>query len=340
VTGSTGFKGAWLCFWLAQLGAKVSGVGLRAEKDSIAFKSLDLDKKIKQYYFDITNFKKLDNIIKKKKPNIVFHLAAQSIVSLSYKEPIKTFQTNIIGSANVLESVKRNKIKGLVFITSDKCYLNVNKKTSYKETDILGGLDNYSSSKASAEIIFHSYFKSYDKNKYLSAASARAGNVIGGGDLKKDRIVPDVIRGLISKKNILIRNPNATRPWQHVLEPLSGYLKLGQELLNKRLNSKTKPCWNFGPPPKNCKNVKKITELLLKNWGKHKNKIIVKKNKKFYESQLLSLNIQKAKRELNWRPRLTLEETIKLTIDWYKSYFQKKNMTEVTKDQIIFFTKK
>jgi len=199
VTGSTGFKGAWLCFWLAQLGAKVSGVGLRAEKDSIAFKSLDLDKKIKQYYFDITNFKKLDNIIKKKKPNIVFHLAAQSIVSLSYKEPIKTFQTNIIGSANVLESVKRNKIKGLVFITSDKCYLNVNKKTSYKETDILGGLDNYSSSKASAEIIFHSYFKSYDKNKYLSAASARAGNVIGGGDLKKDRIVPDVIRGLISK---------------------------------------------------------------------------------------------------------------------------------------------
>jgi len=340
VTGSTGFKGAWLCFWLTQLGAKVSGVGLRTEKDSIAFKSLDLDKKIKQYYFNITNLKKIDNIIKKNKPDIIFHLAAQSIVSLSFKEPIKTFQTNILGSANILESVRRNKVKGLVFITSDKCYLNVDKKTSYKENDILGGLDNYSSSKASAEIIFHSYFKSYNKKKYLSAASARAGNVIGGGDFKKDRIVPDIIRGLVSKKNILIRNPNATRPWQHVLEPLSGYLKLGQELLNKKLDSKTKPCWNFGPHTRNCKNVKKITKLILKSWGNHKNKIIIKKNKKFYESQLLSLNIQKAKKELYWQPRLNLNETIKLTIDWYKSYFQKKNMSDVTKNQIIFFIKK
>ncbi len=340
VTGSTGFKGAWLSFWLNYLGSKVVGVGLRPEKDSIIFQSLNLNKKIKQYYININNFKKLNSVVKKEKPDLIFHLAAQSIVSLSYEEPISTFETNILGSLNILETVRKNKINGLVYITSDKCYLNIGKKNSYKESDILGGLDNYSSSKASAEIIFNSYFKSYHVKNYLTTGSTRAGNVIGGGDFKKDRIVPDVIKALKSNKKIFIRNPNSTRPWQHVLEPLSGYLILGHKLIKRELSSKIEPHWNFGPLRKNCKKVIQIVKLLNINWKKNKNKIVIKKSNKFYESQLLSLNINKAKKELSWQPRLSLYETIKLTTNWYKSYFEKKDMNKVTIEQINFFTKK
>ena len=340
VTGSTGFKGAWLSFWLNYLGSKVIGIGLKPERDSVIFQSLNLNKKIKQYYVNINNFKKLNSIIKKEKPDLIFHLAAQSIVSLSYDEPIKTFETNILGSLNVLEAVRKNKISSLVYITSDKCYLNIGKKNSFKESDILGGLDNYSSSKASAEIIFNSYFKSYHMKNYLTSVTTRAGNVIGGGDFKKDRIVPDVIKALKSNRKIFIRNPNATRPWQHVLEPLSGYLILGHKLMKKELSSKIKPNWNFGPLRKNCKKVIQIVKLLNINWSNKPNKIIIKRSDKFYESQLLSLNINKAKKELSWQPRLSLNETIKLTTNWYKAYFKKKDMSKVSIDQINFFIKK
>ena len=322
VTGTTGFKGAWLASWLQLLKSKVIGVGLKPEKGSIIFQSLNLSKKINQYYIDIRNFNKINSIIKKEKPDIIFHLAAQSIVSLSYKKPLETFNTNVIGSANILESVRINKIPHLVYITSDKCYHNLDKKSSYKETDILGGLDNYSSSKASAELIFSSYFHSYFEKKFLSIVSARAGNVIGGGDFKKDRIVPDVIKSLRNEKKIILRNPKATRPWQHVLEPLSGYLTLGHKLINKELKSSLIPSWNFGPQKKNCKKVSFIVQLLIKEWGTKKQEIVFEKNKNFHESQLLSLNIKKAKKELLWEPRLTLNETIKLTSDWYKNYFE------------------
>jgi len=334
VTGSTGFKGAWLSNWLLLLGAKVIGVGLKPEKGSIIFKSLKLNKRIKQYFVDIKNFNKINSIIKKEKPDIVFHLAAQSIVSLSYKNPLETFGTNIIGGANILEAIKVNKIPNLVYITSDKCYLNLNKRGSYKETDILGGLDNYSSSKASAELIFSSYFHSYFKNKFLSAASARAGNVVGGGDFKKDRIVPDVIKSLRSKKKIILRNPKATRPWQHVLEPLSGYLTLGHKLINNELKFSLIPSWNFGPHKKNCKKVSFIVQLLLDEWGAKKQKIVFEKKKNFHESQLLSLNIEKAKKELLWEPRLTLNETIEFTSDWYKDYFLDEDIENISNYQI------
>ena len=201
VTGSTGFKGSWLSYWLFLSGSKVVGVGLKPEEDSILFDSLKLKKKIKQYFIDIKDFDKINKIIKSEKPDIIFHLAAQSIVSTSFTNPLETFGTNIIGSTNILESSRRNKISNLVYITSDKCYLNLGKKDSVKESDLLGGLDNYSSSKASAELVFASYFDSYfKKQKRLSIGSARAGNVIGGGDFKKDRIVPDVIKSLKRKK--------------------------------------------------------------------------------------------------------------------------------------------
>ena len=340
ITGSTGFKGAWLANWLLLLGAKVVGVGLKPEKDSIIFNSLKLNKKIKQYFVDIKNFNKINFIIKKEKPDIIFHLAAQSIVSMSYDKPLETFGTNVIGSANILESVRINGIPNLVYITSDKCYLNLDKKGSYKETDILGGLDNYSSSKASAELVFSSYFHSYYKKDFLTKVSARAGNVIGGGDFKKDRVVPDVIKSLKTGKRILLRNPKATRPWQHVLEPLSGYLTLGQKLINRKLKSNLIPSWNFGPHKKNCKQVNFIVQLLIREWGDRKQKIMLKKNKNFHESQLLSLNIQKAKKELLWEPRLTLDETVKLTVDWYKSYFLYENTEDISNYQIEYFVDK
>ena len=340
ITGSTGFKGAWLSHWLLRLGAKVTGVGLKPENDSIIFKSLNLNSNIKQYFIDIRHFKKINHIIKKEKPDIIFHLAAQSIVSQSYEKPLETFETNVIGSVNILESVRLNKIPNLVYITSDKCYLNLDKTGSYKESDILGGIDNYSSSKASAELIFRSFFLSYFKKDYLSVASTRAGNVIGGGDFKKDRIVPDVIKSLSKKKTIILRNPNATRPWQHVLEPLSGYLILGEKLINKKLKSNLQPSWNFGPHKKNCKNVSEIVKLLIKEWGNKNHKVIINKKKLFHESKFLSLNILKAKKELNWEPRLSFKETVNFTVDWYKNYYFDKKMINITSKQIEDYSNK
>ena len=340
ITGSTGFKGAWLSYWLQELGAKVVGIGLKPEKGSIIFTSLNLNKKIKQYFVDIKNFNKINSIIKKEKPDIIFHLAAQSIVSQSFEKPLETFGTNIIGSTNILETVRINKIPNLVYITSDKCYLNHDKISSYKETDELGGLDNYSSSKAGAELVFFSFFHSYFRKNYLNIASARAGNVIGGGDFKKDRIVPDVIKSLNKKDIILLRRPNATRPWQHVLEPLSGYLILGDKLINKKLKSNLQPNWNFGPPKKNCKTVVYITKSIIKEWGNKKQKIVLNKDELFHESKFLSLNTNKAKKELMWDSRLNFNETVKLTVDWYKSYFLNNKNEGITSSQIEYYISK
>ena len=340
VTGSTGFKGSWLCFWLNNLNANVVGIGLKPEKDSIIFKVLELNKKIKQIYLDINNFKKLNEIIKKEKPDLIFHLAAQSIVSLGYKEPLQTIETNVLGSANILEACRKNKVNNLIYITSDKCYLNKNFSSGYKETDVLGGYDNYSSSKAAAEIIFKSYFNCFFKKKKISAVSARAGNVIGGGDFKKDRIMTDVVQSISAKKNIIIRNPNFIRPWQHVLESLSGYITLGQYILNKKLSNKLTPNWNFGPNSSNHARVIDIVNRTIVKWGNYSKKIIINKKNTFHESEKIFLNINKAKKELNWKPTLSLNETIDLTVDWYKSYFLNKKMTNVTLNQIEIFLDK
>ena len=338
ITGTTGFKGSWLAFWLQNLGAIVNGVSLKPEKNSILFKSFQLDKKINQYFIDINNFNKINDVVKKIKPDIIFHLAAQSIVSESFKMPLKTFQTNILGSANILEATRINHVPHLVYITSDKCYLNFDKKKNFRETDILGGIDNYSSSKASAELIFSSYFKSFfSGSKHLSIASARAGNVIGGGDMKDNRIVPDIIKALHGNKTLNLRNPKATRPWQHVLEPLYGYLLLGNLLFEKKISSKVLPSWNFGPKPHNCKQVSIIIKLVEKLWNKKKLKLKYVKNKFYHESKLLSLNINKANKELKWEPKLSFNDTMKLTVDWYKNYFSKKSSIKLTKDQIEYF---
>ena len=334
ITGNTGFKGTWLSHWLLNMGAKVVGVALPPEKDSVLFKELNLNRRVKQYFFDIKKFDKINQIVKKEKPDLIFHIAAKSIVSYSYIDPLKTFQSNILGSANLLETFRKNNIPSMIYITSDKCYLNLDLKKDYKESDVLGGLDNYSSSKASAELIFSSYFHSYfkEKKKHLSLGTVRAGNVIGGGDMKANRLIPDIVRSIKNDKKILIRNPYSTRPWQHVLEPLSGYLILGQKLLNKKINIKTHPSWNFGPERKNCKNVITIVKKILNHW-KIKKQIIIKKEK-MHEAKFLSLNINKAKRELNWKPKLSLNQTVSFTIDWYKNFFEAKKMQNFSSEQI------
>tara|TARA_B110000967_G_scaffold205684_1_gene250742 strand:- start:916 stop:1980 length:1065 start_codon:yes stop_codon:yes gene_type:complete len=339
VTGSTGFKGAWLCFWLHLLNAKVVGIALKPERDSILFKRLLLSKKIKQIYLDINNFTKLNSTIKKEKPDIIFHLAAQSVVSESYINPLQTITTNVIGSSNILESVRINKIKNLIYITSDKCYLNDGRKKSYSENDILGGEDLYSASKACAELTFEAYYKSFlNKDKKLAFATTRAGNVVGGGDMKKDRIVPDIIKSLKNKTPLIIRSPNSTRPWQHVLEPISGYLKLGDLLMNKKLPDSIKPNWNFGPNKINCKKVIEVVKEVINCWGEEKKINIIKSN--FKEAKLLMISSEKAKKELDWAPSLNFKETISMTVEWYKSCFFENKIEEITKKQIEYFLRK
>ena len=340
VTGSTGFKGSWLCFWLNLLQAKIIGVSLKPEKGSIIFKKLKIEKKIKQYYIDITNFDKFDKIVIKENPDLIFHLAAQSIVSQSYKNPLETINSNIIGSANVLEAARKNNIKNLVYISTDKCYLNDNRKHTYKENDILGGDDIYSSSKAATEIIFSSFHKSFFyKNKKIKYATARAGNVIGGGDMKENRIVPDIYKSILKNKSLIIRIPKAVRPWQHVLEPLYGYLILGSLLINNKISNKVLPNWNFGPNPTNFKTVLDVVKNILFEW-KIKKKIIITKKKEFKESSLLTLDSKKSFKELKWRPKLNFKETIQLTVDWYKAPESNKDLEKITIKQIKFFIDK
>ena len=278
ITGSTGFKGAWLAFWLYKLGSKIVGIGLKPRKEDIVFKALKINEKIKQYYVDINNFNKTNTIFKRFKPDVVFHLAAQSIVSEGYNLPVETFKTNIIGGANILDACKKNKIKNLVFITSDKCYDNKRDK-NFSESDELNGDDPYSASKAGAEIIFHSYVKSFTINKnIINYATGRAGNVTGGGDFRKNGIIPDIVRSIQNKQNLIIRNPSYTRPWQHVLDALNGYLKLGSFLIRNKLNKKLYPSWNFGPNSPKKISVLDLTKKFLKNWNIRKKIKISKKN--------------------------------------------------------------
>ena len=340
ITGNTGFKGSWLSYILFLNGANVMGYSLPLSNENKShYKELNLNNKITQIEGDIRDRNKLISTVENFAPDYVFHLAAQALVRLSYDDPHNTFETNVMGSVNVLDSVLNSKtVQSLVYITSDKCYLNLDKTFSFKEQDVLGGLDNYSSSKASAEIIFSSYFHSFfKKDNFLRLVSTRAGNVIGGGDMKSNRIIPDIIKSYNSNKNIILRNPKATRPWQHVLEPLSGYLLIGHNLINKKLKRNLLPSWNFGPELRNCKNVETITKLFLKRLKVKKLKIRTENKKKFHESKFLSLNINKAKKELKWKPRLNLEKTISFTADWYKKYFDKADVEKFTDNQIQLF---
>ena len=337
VTGATGFKGAWLCYWLKILGAKVYATGNNPNKNKNLFYGLNLEKKIKLNIFDIRNKKKTENILSKIKPEIVFHLAAQPLISKSYTHPTDTYETNIIGTLNILEASRKiSSIKSLICITSDKCYESNNSTIGFKESDRLGGKDPYSGSKACAEIVIKTYYETFFLILKKGLASARAGNVIGGGDFSENRLLPDLIKNIHKNKITYIRNPNYNRPWQHVLEPLYGYL-----LLAKRISKHPKKFsgpWNFGTERNTVTSVMQIANYAVNFWGK--GKIIFKNKKKFYEQENLQLNIYKSKKILKWKPKYSIKESVNITVSWYKNILQKKmKIEEITLKQINDYMK-
>lgn len=333
ITGHTGFKGSWLSYILTNLGADVLGYSLPPLNQNSHFEILGLAKKIHHVEGDICDLTKLKSVICDFEPEFVFHLAAQALVAQSYQEPCTTILTNVCGSANLLDAVREcESIKSLIYVTSDKCYENQEWIWGYRESDILGGADPYSASKGAAELIFSAYLKSFFQFKdHLGAASVRAGNVIGGGDWSANRIVPDFIRAIQNKSSITLRNPGATRPWQHVLEPLSGYMMLALALYDKP--QKWSGSWNFGPDSARVKTVKELTEYLASYLGQG-DIVLGNSSEKFHEARLLQLNCDKAHQLLGWFPRWSSDESIEQTAYWYKQYLSGENMENITKAQI------
>lgn len=339
VTGHTGFKGSWLILWLKYLGANVTGYSLSPNTEPAMFNVLNLQNECVSILGDIRDAVKLNEVFQKYKPDIVFHLAAQPLVRLSYFEPVQTYETNVIGTLNVLEAAKNcPSVRAFVNVTTDKCYENKESNYAYREDDKLGGYDMYSSSKACSEILTSSYRNSFLQNeqgvRHFLLASARAGNVIGGGDWAMDRLVPDCIKAINENQPIQIRNPHSIRPWQHVLEPLAGYLILGEKLLNSEKHEVQAftQSFNFGPNKDSFLTVGEIAKKLVKYY--EKGDIIFDKNDNLHEAKLLMLDIEKSKEVLDWSPIYNSDETIRQTIEWYKRFYLKENMFEFTINQI------
>lgn len=338
VTGHTGFKGSWLTTWLIKLGAKVVGVSKDIPTSPSMFQELHLEDTIKHYQEDIRDLTKMIEIISTEKPEFLFHLAAQPIVSTSYSDPIETISSNVMGTANILEALKVSNHKcTAIIITSDKAYDNVEQVWGYKEDDKMGGKDIYSGSKGAAELIIKSYYYSFLKNENsnIKIAIGRAGNVIGGGDWAKDRIVVDCMQAWSNGEIVEIRAPKATRPWQHVLEPLSGYLNLGAELyINNSLNGEA---FNFGPRAEQNHTVEELLIDLSKYWD-FKEVIEAYKvtgNIPFHEAGLLKLNCDKALFYLKWQANLEYKDTIRFTSEWYFDFYKTgKNILDKTLEQI------
>ena len=340
VTGHTGFKGSWLALWLHMLGAKVIAISKDVPTEPSHYENFN-DFFISDNKFNLNDFDHLCSIINKSKPEFVFHLAAQPLVLESYNDPFNTYNSNTIATLNILESLKRSNHKSsAIIITSDKCYENINKKVKYKENDRLGGIDPYSTSKAAAELVIRGYYESFFKNKNSNVriCSARAGNVMGGGDWAKDRIIPDCIKSWVSNKKVKIRNAKATRPWQHVLEPLSGYLTLATLLKQKaKLNGES---FNFGPSGSSTYTVENLVSEVSKFFPNSKWEI-EKNKKKLYEASLLSLDCRKSHKMLNWKSKLNFKQTAEWTSRWYNTYYNEspKSAIKLTIEQIKKYSK-
>ena len=337
ITGNTGFKGSWLSVWLKMLGAEVYGYSLDTPTQPSMFEILDLEKKVRHHWGDIRNKEELNHYIQHIRPDFIFHLAAQSIVSLSFKKPFETVTTNVIGTVSVLESMLNITWDcTCVLITSDKVYDNMEWIWGYRENDTLGGKDIYSGSKGAAELIIKSYLHSFlHKLPQLKLGIARAGNVIGGGDWAPNRIVPDCFRALSGGDVVEIRCPKATRPWQHVLEPISGYLTLGQYLYEGHVENGE--AFNFGPHAAQPTSVLNVTRDLIKTWGLNADKYIrVVDEISFSEATLLTLNCEKALSQLHWSSTLNYNRCIQMIVDWYRGYYENKteDMYQLTREQI------
>jgi CDP-glucose 4,6-dehydratase len=336
LTGHTGFKGSWLSILLNSLGAKVVGYSLKPNINPNLFDLAKIDREIYASIIgDIRDYEKLKKCIYKFSPDFIVHMAAQPLVRESYDSAKYTYEVNTLGTINILNILNElSFVKSALIITTDKVYFNNNRKSYFKENDLLGGLDPYSSSKSCAELAVNSYNHSFLKKKNIYVATARAGNVIGGGDFSKDRIVPDYFRSLLKKKKLILRSPNSIRPWQHVLDPLYGYLLLLMKLYkNQKLANSS---FNFGPRKVSNQSVSNVINLINKDFN-NSVKVIKKNNttKDYDESKILMLNSNKSKRILNWQNKYNLTESIKLTSLWYKEYLKKKNILKTTQEQIL-----
>ena len=335
ITGHTGFKGAWLSAWLKKIGAEVIGIALEDSNNLSHFNVASIGNGMKDYRLDIRDQKLLNEIILSEKPDFIFHLAAQALVRKSYDDPVDTWSTNVIGTLNILESLRLiNKSCYAVIITSDKCYDNVEWVWGYKETDALGGPDPYSASKGAAELVIRSHVKSFfPKDGKVRIASARAGNVIGGGDWSQDRIIPDCVKAWSEGKTVELRKPHATRPWQHVLEPLSGYLRLAIELKNQ--STVHGEAFNFGPPAKQNQSVLELVEAMALYWNQVKWEDVSSSENGPYESGLLKLNCDKALSFLNWNAVMGFEDTVRMTAEWYSNFYNNPiDISNTTNNQI------
>lgn len=340
ITGHTGFKGSWLSLWLQLLGAKVTGFALAAPTDPNMFGLCDVARRMNSILGDVRDLDALTRALQQSRAEVVIHLAGQSLVRESYKDPVGTFLTNVIGSVNMLEAVRRcDQVRAVVMVTSDKCYKNHEWFWSYREKSQLGGDDPYSASKASAEMAIAAYRHSFFNPKVfqehrVGLATARAGNVIGGGDWAKDRLVPDVMRALMAGQPMRVRNPEATRPWQHVLEPVNGYVTLAEALW--RDGPRFSSPWNFGPFDFNNKNVGSIVASLCAFWGvEHGWERDTKSHP--HENTFLKLDSSKARNLLGWAPKLDLATTLKWIVDWTKAHHGGADLRSVTESQILDF---
>jgi len=334
ITGHTGFKGSWLAAWLEELGAEVSGYALAPPTAPNHYDELNL--KTSSFINDVRDYQELLAAFDESRPEVVFHLAAQPSVLVSYKDPVETFGSNVLGTAHLLEACRQTPgVRAVVIVTTDKCYENREWVYGYRETDALGGHDVYSASKACAELVTSSYRKAFfdvanvGKTTPLLVASARSGNVIGGGDWTDDRLVPDAIRAAKEHRSVSIRNPSSSRPWQHVLEPLSGYLLLGQHLLEGE--AELADAWNFGPSPDSNLTTESIIHLMHRYWPAISGECHVKKDAP-HEAGLLMLDSSRAQHCLNWFPTWDIETTIRHTVDWYRTFIEEGRV--ITRQQI------
>ena len=338
VTGHTGFKGSWLSIWLTKMGAKVCGYALAPEKTPNLYNEARIETKIKSFFEDIKTYETLSKVILEFKPEIILHLAAQPIVSQSYINPVETYHTNLMGTVNILNASKKAEcVRVLLNVTTDKVYENKEWCWQYRETDRLGGHDPYSSSKACSELITDSFRKSYYKDLGIGLASARSGNVIGGGDWSKDRIIPDIVKAFNEERSLKIRNPKAVRPWQYILDTLNGYLILVENLHSNA--EKYSQSWNFGPTSEGEKSVQWIGNRIAELWGIRNYKPVNQPNA-LHETQSLKLDSSKARNLLRWSPVYDINSALEHTVHWYKSWLNKADAYEICSKQIDEYYKK
>jgi CDP-glucose 4,6-dehydratase len=338
ITGHSGFKGSWLSMILNSAGAEVLGFSSESlNNNSELFKSLNIAGISHSCDQDIRDKDSLNQIFSSFKPEIIFHMAAQPLVRESYERPLETYEINVMGTLNILEAIRsHDSVRASVFVTTDKCYENQEWSWGYRENDPMGGFDPYSSSKGCAELLIQSYQQSYfnDQNSLSALSSVRAGNVIGGGDLSKDRLIPDIVRAIQSQSKVLIRSPSATRPWQHVFDPLNGYLMVAEDLYFN--GSSHNSSWNFGPYLTDIRTVNELTDLFCKSWGVE-NIIENDTSANVHEANLLSLDISKSFHKLNWRPQWSLEQSLPHIVNWYKEYLLNGDLVALSEDQISQF---